>query len=177
MFEWKDEGWSIEIRPEVLLVDTFKTVWNKYDDKDIALVEFAYIYFMADYSSDFADIANLEEREQAAIEALTDTDKLKLDDSTKEAISLYKDMNKTTATMLLDDMKYSISKLRQYFREVDLLEETEKGALKYDISKLTSAIKSAPTILKSLTELEEEVKKGTQAVSNVRGNMQKGIYD
>lgn len=177
LFVFKDEDWNIEIKPEVLLLKVFKDVWDKYKNKDLAHAEFAYIYLVADFQSDFSDIHELEDRKTAVLESLTDGKKLKLDEVTEVAMKYYEGINESTAILLLKDMKFAIGQLRRFFREVDLMEETEKGALKYDISKLTTAIKSAPAILKTLNELEDEVRKGIQQSSNIKGGRSKGLYE
>ena len=51
MFQIKNN--IIEPIPETLLIPEFKNIWNKSKDKEIAMKEFAYIYFTEDFKSPY----------------------------------------------------------------------------------------------------------------------------
>ena len=56
----------LRIQPEAYALIPFKLLWDrdKSKDKNTALSELAYVYYMADYTSDFADIVDLEDRDK-----------------------------------------------------------------------------------------------------------------
>jgi len=61
------EGYKISIEPEALLLKPFKQLWNrdKTVNKEKALLELGYIYFMCDPRSDYQYITDNQLRSNA----------------------------------------------------------------------------------------------------------------
>ena len=61
------EGYKVVIEPEILTLKPFKQIWtrDKSINKDRAISEISYIYFMADPRSDYQYITDENERKQA----------------------------------------------------------------------------------------------------------------
>lgn len=61
---FKFEGYRVIVEPEALLLQPFKTIWNrdKSKSKDIANSELGYVYFFADPRSDYQYILDEDAR-------------------------------------------------------------------------------------------------------------------
>ena len=64
---FKYEGYKLNISEEALLLKPFKEIWqrDKSKNKDKALQELGYIYFMSDPRSDYQYLVDEEERSKA----------------------------------------------------------------------------------------------------------------
>ena len=63
----KYEGYKVVIEPELLTLKPFKQIWtrDKTVNKDKALAEIAFIYFMTDPRSDYQYLVDDKERMEA----------------------------------------------------------------------------------------------------------------
>ena len=67
---FKYEGYKVVISEEALALKPFKQIWNRdrTANKDRAISELAYIYFMEDPASDYQYLVDRDERSEAIIE-------------------------------------------------------------------------------------------------------------
>ena len=93
----------------------------------------------------------------------------KIDGKIQEAIDWYKKHTITTSTLLLEDTRAAIDKVRQFLREVDLNKTDDKGKPVYTINSVTSALKQVPQLAKDLQETEKIVTKEVEEVGRARG--------
>ena len=171
---------QVTIAEEAYLLTPFKKIWNrdKTKDKANALCEMAYIYFMEDFKSDFADIVNEEDREIEVKGSVSLPPTWKEDIVVKEAREFYrKRSEEITPLLLLRDAKIVIDKMREFYRKVDFLELDKNGKPLYDIDKVARVIERSAGILENMTKLENMVKKEVQSKKDKIGTKTKSTFE
>ena len=174
----KYEGYKVVIDPEILVLKPFRDLWkrDKTKDKEKALLEIAFIYFMLDPRSDYQYITDEEQRKQAIKEgeglpAKWEPDKVLLD-----AMEFYNSF-KSTSALLLEDTRYAVDKLRKLLREVDLSKTDDKGKPVYTLNTITATIKQVPSLVKDLDDAERAISKESIVTGKMRGQGEKTIME
>lgn len=168
------------ISEEAYALAPFKTLWNKdkTKQKEIALAELAYIYFMEDFKSDFSDIIDEKDRSKEIVSVLSLPKSWVEEDHVRTAREFYrKRSEEITPLLFLRDVKVAVDKMRAQFREVDFLATDKNGKPKYDIEKFARVIEKSATLLESLTKLENMVKKEVQAKKDMVGSKMKATFE
>ena len=175
---FKYEGYKLNISEEALLLKPFKEIWqrDKSKNKDKALQELGYIYFMSDPRSDYQYLVDEEERSKAIKEGEGIPSNWKPDKVVLDAITFYKSF-KPTSALLLEDTRFAVDKLRKLLREIDLTEVDDKGKPIYTLNTITATIKQIPSLVKDLDEAEKTLSKELIESSKVRGSQEKSMYE
>lgn len=164
---------NYEVKPtqECFLIKPLRDLFNadKTKTKEKFMQQLSVIYFMADPRSSYNYITDLDDRlelikKQEGLDA-----NFKIDNKIKEAIEWYKKHTITTSTLLLEDTRAAIDKVRQFLREVDLNKTDDKGKPMFTINSVTSALKQIPQLAKDLQETEKTVAKEIEEVGRARG--------
>jgi hypothetical protein len=172
------EGYKIEISEEAFALKPFKQIWNrdKSKNKDTAITELGFIYFMIDPRSDYQYIVDDDARMESIKEGEGLPSNWKPDKLVLEAMEFYKKF-KPTASLLLEDTRYAVDKLRQLLRDIDLSEVDDKGKPIYTLNTITSTIKQIPDLVRSLDEAEKALAKEIAQSDKVRGAQEKSMYE
>lgn len=172
------EGYKLHISEEAFVLKPFKELWNrdKSKNKDKALQELAYIYFMCDPRSDYQYIVDEEDRAKAIKEGEGIDSKWKPDNKVLEAMKFYKQF-KPVSALLLEDTRVAVDKLRQLLRNIDLTEVDDKGKPIYTLNTVTATIKQIPSLVKDLDEAEKAIAKEIMESDKVRGAQEKSMYE
>lgn len=172
------EGFKVVISEEALLLKPFKTIWNrdKSKDKNRALQELGFIYFFCDPRSDYQYLIDEEEREKSIKEGEGLPEDWKPDNAVKEAMTFYSSF-KPTASLLLEDTRIAVDKLRKLLREIDLSETDTNGKPIYTLNSLTSTIKQVPALAVALDEAEKALATEIRQSVRVRGGSEKTIFE
>lgn len=175
---FKYEGYKITISEEALLLKPFKEIWqrDKSKNKDKALQELGYIYFMSDPRSDYQYLVDEEERSKAIKEGEGIPNSWNPDKAVLDAITFYKSF-KPTSALLLEDTRFAVDKLRKLLREIDLTQTDDKGKPIYTLNTITATIKQIPSLVKDLDEAEKTLSKEIMESSKVRGSQEKSMYE
>ena len=175
---FKYEGYSIKIEPEALLLKPFKQIWerDKSENKDRAIMELGYIYFFCDIRSDYQYLVDDEERYQAIKESEGFSKSWKPDKLVQEAIVFYNSF-KSSSSLLLEDTRYAVYKLRQHLRNLDLNQVDDTGKPIYTLNSITATIKQIPALIKELEEAEKAIAKEAIAGGKMRGSGEKTIME
>lgn len=175
LFEYKN--YKVDISEEALMLKPFKDIYkrDRTKNKDIALQELAYIYFMEDDRSDYKYIIDNEERSKAIIEG-EGLDKWKPDKMVKDAQVFYSSF-KPISSLLLEDTRVAVDKLRKLLRDIDLSQIDDKGRPVYTLNTITSTIKQIPALVKELKEAEKTVFKDTEEQGRAMGSNNKTLGD
>lgn len=165
---------NYEIVPtqECFLIKPLRALFNadKTKNKEKFMQQLSVVYFMADPRSSYNYITDLDERlELIKLQEGLDKD-FKIDGKVEEAIEWYKKHTLTTSTLLLQDTRAAVDKVRQFLRDVDLNDVDEKGKPKYTINSITSALKQVPQLAKDLQETEKTVAREIEEAGRMRGN-------
>ena len=96
------EGYNLTIEPEMLLIKPFKALWDrdKSKNKEKALMELGYIYFMCDPRSDYMYLINDDDRHKAVIEGEGLDSKWKPDALLVSAMEYYKSIKPLAAILM-----------------------------------------------------------------------------
>jgi hypothetical protein len=175
---FKYEGYKITISEEALLLKPFKQIWqrDKSKTKDIAMMELGFIYFFCDPRSDYQYIVDEEARLKSIKEGEGMNDKWKPDSLVKEAMEFYNKF-KPSSSLLLEDTRYAVDKLRKLLREIDLNETDGNGKPIYTLNTITATIKQIPSLVKDLDEAERALAKEITQSEKVRGAQEKSMYE
>lgn len=172
------DNFKLTISPEALSIGAFKALWDrdKSKNKNKAIQELSYIYFTSDYKSVYSSYTK-GEKETEIIKDVITIPNWKPDELVVKAIERYEELQKTPSMRLLEGVRQAIRKMIEYFEDVDLLEEDEKGKLKHDVSKVVRAIESSGKITESLKALEDRVKKEQSEEGALRAGRSKGAFE
>ena len=176
LFELKD--YQVTFSPQALLLKPFKNLWDrdKSKDKERAVQELSYVWFMSDYKSDFSDILDPDEKNDAVTSSCITIKDWKADKLVGDALDFYRERNETIASRMLEGALIYANKVDQWFREVDLFEEDTKGNPKYDVKKGNDILKDLGKTVESLKQLQDVVRKEKDINNKLRGDRNKGMY-
>lgn len=174
----KFEGYKVVIEPELLTLKPFKDIWtrDKTKNKDKALQEIAFIFFMCDPRSDYQYIVDEDDRAKAIKEGEGIDSKWKPDNKVIMAMEFYKQF-KPVSALLLEDTRVAVDKLRKLLREMDLKEVDDKGKPIYTLNSITTTIKQIPALVKDLNEAERALNSEMKDAGRARGSGEKTIFD
>ena len=94
----------------------------------------------------------------------------KIDEKLQEAMECYRQHTITTSTLLLEDARAAVDKVRKFLTEVDLNKvDIKTGKPIYTVNTITAALRQLPQLAKDLQETEKIVTKEIEAVGRARG--------
>lgn len=171
---------KLVITEEAYILSPFRKLWDrdKTKSKEHALNEIAYVFYMEDFKSDFADIIDESVRHREVLSNLNLTESWEEDEHVKNARDFYrKRINNVLPLLFLRDAQRAVDQMRLYFRGIDFSKKDTKGKNLEDISKLVNALKASAEILENLNELEQMVKKELEAKDDKVGGKTKALYE
>lgn len=175
---FKYEGYKVVISEEAFALKVFRQIWNRDRsvNKDKAIMELGYIYFMVDPRSDYQYLVDEDERSKAIIEGEGLPNGWKPDKAITAAMEFYSRF-KPTAALLLEDTRYAVDKLRKLLREIDLNQLDDKGKPIYTLNSVTATIKQVPSLAKDLDEAEKALASEMRSEGKMRGQGEKTIFE
>lgn len=175
----KYEGYTLTIEPEALTIKSIKNLWNrdKSKNKERALSELGYIYFMVDPRSTYSYITDMDSREEKIILEEGLPKGWKPDKVVQDAMKSYKDSIITTSYLLLEDTKFAVDNLRKYLRSMDFTETDDKGKPKYPVNTLATAVNQVADLAEKLMKAERTVAQEIVENSKMRGQKEKSILE
>ena len=175
----KFEGYTLTIEPEALVINSIRTLWNrdKTQSKERALAELGYIYFMVDPRSTYSYLTDLADRSEKIVLEEGLPKNWKPDKIVQEAMKSYGDSVITTSSLLLEDTRVAVDKLRKYLRDIDLTAEDDKNKPKYPLNTVTSSIKLVPSLAEDLMKAERIVAQEIVESNKMRGQKEKTILE
>ena len=175
---FKRDGYEIKVEPEALLLKPFKKIWNRdrSKDKNRAMQELGFIYFVCDPRSDYQYLVDLDTRMESVKQGEGLPNDWTPDQVVKDAMEFYSSF-KPTSALLLEDTRVAVDKLREHLKNMDFNEVDDKGKPKYTLNTITSTIKQIPELIKGLDEAEKAVTSDIREMSKARGNHEKAIME
>ena len=172
------EGYKVVISEEAFALKVFRQIWNRDRsvNKDKAIMELGYVYFMVDPRSDYQYLVDEDERSKAIIEGEGLPNGWTPDKAITEAMEFYSRF-KPTAALLLEDTRYAVDKLRKLLREIDLNQLDDKGKPIYTLNSITATIKQVPSLAKDLDEAEKALASEMRSEGKMRGSGEKTLMD
>jgi hypothetical protein len=147
---------------EILVVEPFKTIWEN-NDKQLALLKFAYIEFMSSYKKSNPFIGyNNEVRSDKILENITTPNKAKLivaDELVFQAINKYKELeiDGSPSISFYEAALNAAEKLTTFFNNLDITKIGPKGYPLYKPADVTRALKDTNEVIKTLGSMKEKV--------------------
>lgn len=166
----KLENYELKVDDELLLYPAFKTLYkqDKTKGKSAFMSFLTILYFTYDIRSDYQYITNEKER----LKEVCSSNGLavpKFSNLQKECIAIYQKSNNTTASLLLEDTKVTIDKIREVLKTTDLSDLDEKDKVNA-IKTVASTVAMIPKLVKDLSEAEKAVTKELAEAGRARGN-------
>lgn len=161
----KYENYSLTISPEAFGIKAFRDLFNRdtSPDKHQAMLELTYIYFLCDPRSDYSFIVDVMERSNTIKEQEGLPEDWNPDEVVAAAIKVYEFMSQTSFSLLIDDTRKAIDKLRIFLRNVDLNGTDDKGRPKHTPQSIVSTVKQIPELVTKLAEAERVIAKELEA--------------
>lgn len=171
---------QVTISEEAYRLKPFRAIWDKdkTKNKNKALDELAYVFFMEDFKSDFTDIIDEDERRDEVLANLTLEADYKDSKEVTEARKFYNEqINNILALSFLRDARYAVNQLRIYFKSIDFTKQDSRGRMIHDPDKLSKVIEKGANLLSTISNLEEMVKKELQDKDDKIGGKTKAIFE
>jgi hypothetical protein len=160
------------------MLEPFKKIWkrDKSKNKEQALAELAYIYFMEDTRSDYQVYIDRKERSKQVKLGEGLKESWEPDKAVQEAQQFYASF-KSESALLLEDIRVAITKLREFIKTIDLSATDDKGKPIYTLNTYTATIKQIPELITSLDEAERTIAKEVIGQDKVRGSIEKAMFE
>lgn len=173
------EDYQIKVTDEALLIRPIRRMFNK--DRSVQKERFfqqmSILYFMCDPISTYMYISDPKERLKEILKQEGLPEDYALSEELKEAMKIYETHCRTSSTMLLEDTRAAVDKLRDFLKTFNPNERDKNDRPVYPINTLTSAIKQIPELAKSLSEAERAVQKELEEEGRARGGNNKTLMD
>lgn len=188
-FTYDSVNGNVELEDEsILLIREFsdlldlernKTKEDKTGKKKLrAFKEMQYMYLFFDWKSPYFQFTELERHNEALLDSGLTQEDLK-DPLFREACKKYESLQNSAIEIgLLKSAMTAVDKVKYYLENVDLEErDIATGKPIFKTKDIIAEIKGCKDLISSIRELENQVKKGLQVESNIRGNTELGFYD
>ena len=164
------------VHTKALLIPEFKVLWDrdKKKEKEKAIRELSYVYFITDYKSPYIQSADPDLTEKVVAKDFMKDPSYKPDKEVKEAIAKYTRLQQTPSMRLLTASLKTISNLTSYLETINLHDRDKNDRPVYKPSDVTSALKSIGPIIESLNKVKEQVEKEVAQSATLRGRRLKG---
>lgn len=175
---FKYEGYNMTISEEALLLKPFKKLWDrdKSEDKQMALQELGYCYFMEDPRSDYQMYMDRAIRSEKIKEGEGLRQDWEPDEDVKAAMGFYSNF-KSDAAILLEDTKKQVLKIRQLANEIDVNEIDNIADRLTALDKLATISSKMPKISVEIMEAEKRMNEEIQNADKVRGSVEKAMME
>lgn len=174
---FKYDNYKLNISEEAYAIKPFREIVERDSspNKEIAMLELAYIYFMVDPRSDYLYIIEPEERTKVIVEQEGLPTTWYPDELIVKALRAYELGSQTTSMLLLTDLRESIEKIRLFMRDIDLKATDDKGKPKYPVQHIISALKQIPALVTQFLETERAIIKELTSEGRMKANKMKKI--
>ena len=172
------EGNIAKPNPETLLIEPFKTIWERDTDvdKSIAIKEFTYMELMTSKkrSNPYAGY-NEEMRKEKLMEMLFhrlpdwEVDSL-VEQGMAQIVTFQKEASPTYSYYI--SVLGATEKMKQFFNEFDINEVNDKGARVFKPNEIIMAIANTDKLLQNLNSMKEKVEQELFEQSKTRGMKQ-----
>lgn len=176
---FKLENYKLNISEEALCIKAFADLWkrDKTKNKSTAILELGLIFFMYDPRSDYMYIVDEEERFTTILEQEGLSSTYTFDKKMEAAVEVYKSLINTPSTLLLEDAKGGMEKVRLFLKDVDLNKIDDKGKPVYQINQITSALKDIPILAQRYEEALKFITLELEENSKIRGQKTKSMFE
>lgn len=174
------QGDKVTFNEEFLAVPEINRIWSKDKSKNKAkaIKQLSFIVFLCDERSINPYSGMSEDLRTEVLEGdFLDGKDHSEDKDVVDAIVKLKFLLETTSTRLLVSAQSAADKLSGWFNKVNFDLVDDNGRPKFSASELARNLKDVGNIIKSLKELERQVRKEQSEDNTARGGSEIGIFE
>lgn len=171
------ENYELKVADEALLVKPIRKLWNQ--DRSLKKEQFykqmSVLFFVYNPASNYSYIIDEKERMKEVLEQ-EGLDDFKPSQDFKDAVEIYKKLNRTASSELLADTRLIIEKMRQALKSIkfDSLDEKDvPGA----VNTIATVVSKMPKLIEDLSKAEKAVTKELEEQGKARGAQELTIGD
>ncbi len=161
---------KIIVAPECLVIEPFKSIWekDKSKDKTYAFNVIKYTWYFASFKSPFFQHGNAD-RHKLIMDHIIKDDKFKVTKEVEDSIELYSKINTTPSMKLFRAVQESIGKMEEFFKTAEYNED--------NIKKITDTIIAMPKVQEAIQSALDNCNKEQSSGNKVRGDAQLGMFE
>jgi len=169
--------YNLHISEEAYALIPFKKLLDndKSKDKEVAMKELAFIWYLTDIKSDYNYILNPKDKQEEIIKDLNLPKGWKLNKDVQTAIDFYKDRSKTVSSTILENSLFIANTLSNKMRKI-VEDDNDMLSIK-EIESISSGLSKMPGIVTSLQKLEQTVIKEQSEKSSNVGSQEKALFE
>ena len=173
MFILKNNEPTVE--PKMLHVPEFRKIWerDRSKNKKQANKELAFIYFMADYKSEY-NAYGLEKEDMIASDIMGDP-KYEADDLIIEAIGVYEKMQETYSMRYVKSNRKIVDSIIRFYED-NLYSPGKKNFEAAALDKLVSSLAKFEKTMESIEKWEKKVQAEEESMQ-IRGGGKVGVFE
>jgi len=174
------ENGKVILKASSLAIPEFKTIWDNDKDKlkKNAYNKLSYVVFLCDMSLDnpYRNYAD-QDRDLTLRKDFFCDENINLEEDIEKAIKKYRDLQETVSVRMLRAAKKAADKLSEYFETINFKEVDKMGKPIYSARDVASNLKEIGGIVKSLSILEDQVRREQATGGKIRGGGEIGDYE
>lgn len=165
----------VEIEPRMLFIPEFKKIFerDRSKTKSKSQKEFAFIYFMADYKSEY-NIYGIEKPVAVKRDIMGNED-YEPDEDILSAIEKYEMLQETTSMRYLKSVRETVNSLMKFYNELRY-KSNSTNVTDYDPGPVTKALKDVELIVEKIEKWEKKVRSEEDSMS-IRGGGELNIFE
>ena len=160
----------IIVAPECLVIEPFKSIWekDKSKDKSKAYNIMQYVWFFAAYKSPFFQHSN-EDKHKLITESILKDKDFKVTKEIEEAIEMFDKIQTTPSVKLFRSVQESVKKMEDFFKVAEYNEDT--------VDKIQKAIINMPKMQEAIQAALDNCAKEQSKGDRVRGGATVGLFE
>ena len=161
---------KIIVAPECLVIEPFKSVWekDKSKDKTYAFNVIKYTWYFASFKSPFFQHSNTD-RSKLILDHIIKDDKFKITRELEDCIAVYEKIHTTPSMKLFKAVQESIGKMEEFFKTAEYNEDS--------ITKIQKAIIDMPKMQEAVQAALDNCNKESSKGDKVRGDAELGLFE
>lgn len=166
---------QVEVDPRLLWIPEFREVYKKdrTDKKQKANREFAYIYFMSDFKSEY-EVYGID-KQRMICRDIMENETWEPDSVVTKAVEKYKELQKTTSMRYLESVRTTAHSMIKYHEDLMYNHKTQ-NAKDYDPTPAINGMKKMDEIMNNLEKWEKKVFSEEDGMK-IRGGGDIGIFE
>ncbi len=161
---------KIIVAPECLVIEPFKSVWekDKSKDKTYAFNVIKYTWYFASFKSPFFQHSNTDKHRLITEHIIKDST-FKVTKEVQDCIAMYEKINTTPSMKLFKAVQESIGKMEEFFKTAEYNEDS--------ITKIQKAIIDMPKMQEAVQAALDNCNKESSKGDKVRGDAELGLFE
>jgi len=161
---------KIIVAPECLVIEPFKSIWekDKSKDKTQAFNMIKYTWYYASFKSPFFQHSNTD-KHKLIVDHILKEPKFKMTQDLLDCINMYDKIHTTPAMRLFRAVQESINKMEKFFEDAEYNEDS--------ITKIQKAIIDMPKMQEAVQSALNNCQKEQSTGDKVRGDNVLGMFE